>query len=118
MPRPKRCRRVCCDPEHRYFKPQGIPLAKLEWIDLELDELEAFRLSDAEGLTQSDAARRMNISQPTFNRILNSARSKASRCIAEGLALRIASLEASDGTAVPPRRTNARWHTRREDASR
>jgi predicted DNA-binding protein (UPF0251 family) len=80
---------VCCDPEHRFFKPQGIPLDRLQWIDLALDELEALRLSDSMGLSQLDAAKRMDISQPTFNRILNCARNKTSRCVTEGLALRI-----------------------------
>jgi len=54
-----------------------------------LDELEALRLSDVLGQSQADAAKRMNISQPTFNRVLNSARNKVSRCVTEGLALRI-----------------------------
>ena len=100
MPRPKRCRRVCCDPEHRFFKPQGIPLSRLEWIDMALDELEALRLSDVVGLSQADAAKRMDISQPTFNRILNSARNKISRCIIEGFALRVDAGPGSNRTAV------------------
>jgi predicted DNA-binding protein (UPF0251 family) len=54
-----------------------------------LDELEALRLSDVMELSQADAAKRMNISQPTFNRVVNSARNKTSRCVTEGLALRI-----------------------------
>lgn len=102
MPRPKRCRNVCCDPEHRFFKPQGIPLNRLQWIDLALDELEALRLSDSMGLSQLDAAKRMNISQPTFNRILNSARNKTSRSVTEGLALRINADPGSNRTAVDP----------------
>jgi len=61
----------------------------LQRVDLALDEFEALRLSDNIGLSQLEGAKRMNISQPTFNRILNTARSKTSRCITEGLALRI-----------------------------
>jgi len=102
VPRPKRCRRVCCDPEHRFFKPQGIPLNRLQWIDLALDELEALRLSDSMGLPQLEAAKRMNISQPTFNRILNSARNKTSRCVIEGLALRINADPDSNQMMVDP----------------
>ncbi|MBU0624098.1 MAG: DUF134 domain-containing protein, partial [Candidatus Thermoplasmatota archaeon] len=102
MPRPKRCRRVCCDPEHRFFKPQGIPVSRLECIDLALDGLEALRLSDVVGLSQMDAAKRMDISQPTFNRILNSARNSVSRCVTEGFALRIDADPGNNRTAVDP----------------
>ena len=96
MPRPKTCRRVCCEPGYRFFKPQGIPLSSLERRDLGLDELEAIRLADFLGLNQTEAANRMNISQPTFNRILASARHKSAECVVQGLAMRIASPEDSN----------------------
>jgi len=89
VPRPKRCRRVCFDPDHRVFKPQGIPMDRLASVEMDLDELEALRLSDAEGLTQAKAAAMMDISQPTFNRILASAREKSALCLVGGLALKI-----------------------------
>ena len=94
MPRPKRCRKVCCDPGHRYFKPQGIPLSELRTRELGLDELESVRLSDLLGLSQTESAKSMGISQPTFNRILAEARGKIAECLVEGCALRIGS---SDG---------------------
>jgi predicted DNA-binding protein (UPF0251 family) len=100
MPRPKICRRVCCEPGYRFFKPQGIPLNRLQWIDIAMDELEALRLSDVLELSQTDAARSMNISQPTFNRVLNSARNKTSRCFTEGLALRINESPSDNSVAV------------------
>jgi predicted DNA-binding protein (UPF0251 family) len=96
MPRPKRCRRVCCEPGYRFFKPQGVPLKSLNKINLGLDELEAIRLADMLGLSQADAASMMNISQPTFNRILASARHKAAECVVSGLAMRIESPEKSN----------------------
>ena len=89
MPRPRRCRRVCCDPDYRLFKPQGTPTTRLEKIDLELDELEALRLADALDLPQLEAASQMDVSQPTYNRILKSARWKVTKAIVEGCALRI-----------------------------
>jgi len=95
MARPKRCRRVCCEPGYRFFKPQGVPLDSLDKRDLGLDELEAIRLADMIGLPQAEAARMMNISQPTFNRILASARHKAAECVVNGFALRIVSPEGS-----------------------
>jgi predicted DNA-binding protein (UPF0251 family) len=54
-----------------------------------LDEYEAVRLADYEGLTQSTAAKSMNISQPTFNRIVGNARKKIAEAIVKGKALRI-----------------------------
>lgn len=96
MPRPKTCRRVCCEPGYRFFKPQGVPLDSLDKRDLGLDELEAIRLADMLGLSQAEAASMMNISQPTFNRILASARHTAAECVVSGLAMRIASPEDSD----------------------
>lgn len=62
----------------------------LEVVEMELDELEALRLSDVEGLSQSEAASRMNVSQSTFNRILSGARSISARALTEGVALKIA----------------------------
>lgn len=44
-----------------YFKPQGIPLDALEDVDLGLDELEAIRLADFNGLYQEAAAKKMDI---------------------------------------------------------
>ncbi|MGQ9588337.1 MAG: DUF134 domain-containing protein [Thermoplasmata archaeon] len=117
MPRPKRCRRVCCEPGYRFFKPQGIPLGSLERRDLGLDELEAIRLADMLGLSQAEAATMMNVSQSTFNRILASARNKAAECVVKGLALGIESPEKSNAVvdsniAVPAAMFRAR-HRRR-----
>lgn len=79
--RPKKTRWVKCLPQERCFKPLCKPLNKLEGVYLTLDEFEAVRLADFEGLKQIDAASKMKISRPTFSRIVSSARSK----IADGL---------------------------------
>ncbi|MFY9605335.1 MAG: DUF134 domain-containing protein [Thermoplasmata archaeon] len=89
MSRPKRCRRVCCDIGCRFFKPRGIPLCDLKITNLGIDELESLRLSDQLALPQMEAAKRMRISQPTFNRILSSARRKVADCLVEGKAIKI-----------------------------
>jgi predicted DNA-binding protein (UPF0251 family) len=89
MPRPKTCRRVCCDIDSRFFKPRGVPLRDLKIINLGIDELESLRLSDQLGLSQIVAAKKMSISQPTFNRILSSARQKVADCLVEGKAIKI-----------------------------
>jgi predicted DNA-binding protein (UPF0251 family) len=61
----------------------------LEESCLELDELEALRLADYEGLYHEEAAGRMNISRATFGRVLGSARHKVVEAILEGKALKI-----------------------------
>jgi hypothetical protein len=50
---------------------------------LRLDELEALRLADLEGLYQEAAAERMGVSRPTFARILARARSTVARALIE-----------------------------------
>jgi predicted DNA-binding protein (UPF0251 family) len=89
VPRPFRCRRISCNPEYRYFKPRGIPLSELEELNLGLDELEAIRLADKEGLYQEKAAEKMNVSRQTFGNILNSAHKKVAEFLTEGKALSI-----------------------------
>ena len=79
--RPKRCRKVCGSPDPRCFKPRGIPSSELEENVLSLDEFEAMRLADLEGMYHEDAARMMDISRQTFGRILSSARRKTADAI-------------------------------------
>ena len=59
MPRPRQCRYVATTPSVTYFKPRGIPMTALEEVCLGVEELEALRLADLEGLTGSEAACRM-----------------------------------------------------------
>ena len=73
MPRPFAERRVLRSPAAGLYKPAGVPAQDLEEIPLGLDELEALRLADYEGLYQEDAAKRMNISRATFGRIVEAA---------------------------------------------
>ena len=89
MPRPLKCRRVAFLPETNYFKPAGIPLRILEEIQLSVEEAEAIRLKDLEGLEQEAGAEKMNISRPTFQRILASARQKIAGALLSGKAIRI-----------------------------
>ena len=89
MSRPKKCRCVGCNPNVYYFKPRGIPLVHLEEVSVRLDELEAIRLADYEGLYHEDAARTMKISRATFGRILDGARHTVAEAIIKGKALKI-----------------------------
>jgi predicted DNA-binding protein (UPF0251 family) len=76
-------------PGVNFFKPAGIPLRSLEEIRLSLEEAEALRLKDFEGLEQEQGAERMNISRPTFQRVLASARKKMADALLNGKAIRI-----------------------------
>ena len=89
MARPCRCRRIRCSPDTSYFKPRGIPLDMLEEINLTLDELEAMRLADWEGLYQEDAAKKMNISRQTFGNIIKAAHKKIADVLLNAKALKI-----------------------------
>ena len=90
MARPKKqCTCICCKLQSDYFKPRGIPLSGLDEVRLAMDELEALRLADYEGLYHEEAARHMNISRATFGRIIDAARHKVAEAILQSKALRI-----------------------------
>jgi len=89
MARIPKWRRVAFIPEITYFKPAGIPLRILEEVRLSVEEAEAIRLKDLEGFEQEECAQRMNISRPTFHRVLGSARSKLADALLGGKAIRI-----------------------------
>jgi predicted DNA-binding protein (UPF0251 family) len=76
-------------PESNYFKPRGIPLSLLEEVILTVDEFEAIRLADLEGLYQEQAAEQMNVSRQTFGRIIDSAHKKVAEALVRGKALKI-----------------------------
>lgn len=89
MPRPPIRRYVEHLPHVTHFKPAGVPLRQLEEVELTVDELEALRLKDLEGLEQEEAAERMGVARTTFRRVLVSARSKVAQALVEGKAIRI-----------------------------
>ena len=89
MPRPRLRRRVWFEPNVTYFKPAGVRMIDLEESILTVDEFEAVRLKDLEGLDEKDAAKKMSISQPTFNRLVSSARKKIADAIVHGKSIKI-----------------------------
>jgi len=82
-------RKVSFIPPITYFKPAGTPLAGLGEVNLLVEEMEAIRLKDIEGLEQEESAQKMNISRTTFSRILDSARQKIADALLNGKAIRI-----------------------------
>lgn len=69
----RHCRRLDGD---RNFKPSGIPSRELETVELKLDEFEALRLCDYDGMSQIEAGESMGISRGTVQRLLLSGRKK------------------------------------------
>lgn len=103
MARPVKQRCINCVPATSYFKPVGIPLRELEEIVLGLDELEAMRLTDLEGLYQADVAERMGVSRQTIGNILNSVHRKLADALLNGKALRIGPHEKNvESAGCPP----------------
>lgn len=91
MPRPTCPRKIAHLPPSCYFKPAGIPMTKLKEVELAADELESLRLADVEDLYRQDAARQMQVSRQTFDRILKRARQKVATALTQGCALKMTS---------------------------
>ncbi|MCG9480137.1 MAG: DUF134 domain-containing protein [Actinomycetia bacterium] len=75
-------------PRTLYFKPQGAA-RNVQEVVLSIDEYEAVRLADYKKLKQEQAASMMNISRPTFTRLIESARQKIAQALVGGSAIRI-----------------------------
>ncbi len=89
MVRPHKERRVEQLPSFTHYKPVAIPLRDLDEVVLTIEEMEAIRLTDVELLDQGEAALRMEVSRPTFHRIVNKAHQKIATALWQGKALRI-----------------------------
>jgi uncharacterized protein len=87
MSRPTRKRIISNPPVMEGFKPFGIPMTNLEPVILLFEEYESIRLTDYDGLTQEQSAKKMNISRPTFTRIYEKARRTIAQAFVEGKAI-------------------------------
>ena len=88
MPRPTRCRRIGTMPVYRSFSPDDEAAA--DTVRMTVDEFEALRLLDDEGLTQEACAEKMNVSRTTVTAIYDSARKKVADSLVHGKRLLIA----------------------------
>ena len=88
-PRPRKPRRCCPTrrPNDHIYKPAGTPLADLETIELDADELEAVSLCDRDDMTQTEAGVEMGISRGTIQRLVSSGRKKIVEALLSGHAL-------------------------------
>jgi predicted DNA-binding protein (UPF0251 family) len=102
MPRPRCCRKISGRPPCALYAPGGRPAAAENAVILTLDEFEALRLADFEGLYHEKAAARMTVSRQTFGRIIESARRKTAQALVEARTLRI---EADTGATKKDRRS-------------
>ena len=102
MVRPLKSRRLGCAPAASYFKPVAIPLCALDEVVLALDELEALRGVDLEGLLQAEVAERMGVSRQTVGNLLARAHRKVADALLNGKALRLGAPECAirAGSAV------------------
>ncbi len=88
MPRPPRRRSIGGYPDYWSFSPEDDGGGK-EIIVLLLDEYEAIRLIDREGMTQEQCAEKMGVARTTVTAIYDSARRKIARAIVDGRRLQI-----------------------------
>jgi uncharacterized protein len=85
----KKCRRLSGIPRIKGFKPLALPLDLENAVILELDEFEALKLMDYEGLIHEQAAKKMLVSRPTLSRIYENARKKIAKAFVEGKSILI-----------------------------
>lgn len=108
MVRPLKPRCLSCTPATGYFKPVGIPLRELEEVTLALDEMEALRGVDFEGLQQTEVAARMGLSRQTVGNLLARAHRKIADALLNGKALRVGPGETVNLSGFAPDPTRAR----------
>ena len=89
MSRGKKARIVGFIPENKYFFPANIVGRIVEEVIINIEEIESIRLSDIQGFEQDECAEKMNISRATFQRIINSTRTKIADALVNGKAIKI-----------------------------
>lgn len=89
MPRPRKCRKVCCLPECSRFGPLDLPADADLFVHMTVDEYETIRLIDLEGFTQEGCSKQMNVARTTVQLIYNDARRKLADALVNGKVLRI-----------------------------
>lgn len=89
MTRP-RCRfRIGFFPKYRDFRPADCYCPESRCVEISGEEIEALRLKNIKNLDQTEAAKKMGVSQSTFQRVLSGAYKKVTESLVEGKILKI-----------------------------
>lgn len=89
MARPTKWRKIENIPTIPFFVPSNTDIDEVPENIIKLEELEAIRLKDLEGLEQGECAEKMEVSRPTFQRILISAREKIADSLINGKTIHV-----------------------------
>lgn len=89
MPRPRKWRRVCDEPQNTTFGPVDRDLQDYDVIIMTVDEYETIRLIDLENMSQEECGKIMNIGRTTAQRIYNDAKRKLAMSLVNGVCLKI-----------------------------
>lgn len=84
MPRPRKCRKVCCLPKYDEFRPARATGGDGEPVVLTVDEYETVRLIDNEGFSQEECGKYMRIARATVQQIYAEARKKLAAALVNG----------------------------------
>jgi len=88
MPRPRKHKKICEMPKVEAFSPTGAEMQD-DIVTMSVEEYEAVRLIDYDGLTQEECAEVMDVARSTIQRIYMDARKKLADCIVDGKKLSI-----------------------------
>ncbi len=86
--RPHKPRRVKGKPAIAQFSPRGRP-GRPDEVELKVEECEALRIADYQGLSHKEAADYMGISRQSFERVLKAARKTAAEGLTTGKIIKI-----------------------------
>jgi predicted DNA-binding protein (UPF0251 family) len=89
MPRPRKCRKVCCMPGSTLYGPLNGFSGEQEYIVMTVEEYETIRLIDLEGFNQEECAEKMQVARATVQNIYKTARLKISDSLVNGRILKI-----------------------------
>lgn len=89
MPRPIKCRRVCCLPRNNEFVPVSSMDDVNKTVIITVDEYETVRLIDNENMSQEKCGEYMRVARTTVQQIYNNARKKIAQALVNGLAIKI-----------------------------
>ena len=72
-----------------YFMPQQTKQTKLETVEITLNEIQAIKLMDVDGLKDKKCAKKMKISTDEFNKLIANARKNIAVALLEGKVIKI-----------------------------